>query len=88
MIIEVDNQQQCWPIITYKSCKPAKPWIQVSETKMDETRSKSFRPYNIIVVAQFGNEVGRNISSCESPNLGFLRVFLLEGNFQLLEITS
>jgi len=55
---------------------------------MDETWLKPFRPYNIILVAQFGKEVGRNISICESFNLGFLGVFFLEGNLQLLEVAT
>jgi hypothetical protein len=55
---------------------------------MDETWLKPFRPYNIILIAQSGKEVGRNISICESFNLGFLGVFFSKGSFQLLEVTS
>jgi hypothetical protein len=55
---------------------------------MDETRLKPFPPYNIILVAQFGKKVGRNISICENLDLGFLGVFISKGSFQLLEVTS
>jgi hypothetical protein len=55
---------------------------------MDETWLKPFRPYNIILVAQFRKKVGRNISTCENLDLGFLGVFLSKGNLQLLEVTN
>jgi hypothetical protein len=55
---------------------------------MDETGLKSFCPYNIILVAQSKKEVGGNISTCESPNLRFLGVFLSKGSLQLLEVIS
>jgi hypothetical protein len=47
---------------------------------MDETRLKPFRPYNIIMVAQSKKEAGGNISTCETPDLGFLGVFLSKGS--------
>jgi hypothetical protein len=43
---------------------------------MDETRLKPIHPYNIILFAQYGKEVGRNISTCESHHLGFFGIFL------------
>jgi hypothetical protein len=55
---------------------------------MDETTLKPIHPYNIIFFAQFGKEVGGNISSCESRHLGFLSIFLSKGSFQLLEVAS
>jgi hypothetical protein len=58
------------------------------ETKMDEMGLKAFHPYNIILATQFGKEVGRNISTCESHDLGFSGVFLSKGSLQLLEVTS
>jgi hypothetical protein len=60
----------------------------MSETKMDETRLKPFHPYNIILATESGKEVGRNISTCESPDLGFSNVFLSKGTLQLLEVTN
>jgi hypothetical protein len=55
---------------------------------MDEIGLKPFCPYNIIMANQFGKEVGGNISTCESPYLGFLGVFLSYRSLQLLEVTS
>ncbi len=47
-------------------------------------QGKPFHPYNIILVAQSGKKVGRNISTCESYDLGFSSIFLLEGSPCLL----
>jgi hypothetical protein len=55
---------------------------------MDETKIKPIRPYNIILVTQFGKEVGGNISTCGSVDLRILGIFLLEGSFKLLEVAS
>jgi hypothetical protein len=55
---------------------------------MDETGFKPFHPYNINLATQFGKKVGRNISTCESPDLRFSCVFLLERNLQLLKVAS
>jgi hypothetical protein len=41
---------------------------------LDETKLKPFCPFNIILATQFGKKAGRNISTCENPNLGFLGV--------------
>jgi hypothetical protein len=55
---------------------------------MDEKKLKPFYPFNIIMFAQFGKEAGWNISTCESHHSWFSGIFLLEGSFQLLEVTS
>jgi hypothetical protein len=55
---------------------------------MDETRLKAFCPYSIIMVAQSRKEAGGNISTCETPDLRFLGVFLSKGSLQLLEVIS
>jgi hypothetical protein len=55
---------------------------------MDERWLKPFCPYNIIPITQSGKKVGRNISTCESFDLGFLGVFFLKGSLQLLEVAS
>jgi len=55
---------------------------------MDEIRLKPFHPYNIILATQFGKEVGGNISTCGSCDLGFLDIFFSKGTLQLLEVTS
>jgi hypothetical protein len=43
---------------------------------MDATRLKPFHPYNIILATQSGKEAGRNISTCESHDLGYLGIFI------------
>jgi len=48
---------------------------------MDETWFKPFGPYNIILAAQSKKKVGRNISICESFNLGLLGIFFFRGKF-------
>jgi hypothetical protein len=55
---------------------------------MGETRLKPYCPYNIILVVQFIKEARRNISTCESHDLGFLGVFLSKGSLQLLEVIN
>jgi hypothetical protein len=55
---------------------------------MDEIGQKPFCPYNIILVAQSSKKARGNISICESHDLGFLGIFLLEGSLQLLEVAS
>jgi hypothetical protein len=55
---------------------------------MDEIRLKPFRAYNIILTTQYGKDVGGNISTCESYDLGFSGVFLSKGSIQLLEVAS
>jgi hypothetical protein len=48
---------------------------------MDETWLKPFCPYNIILTTQSRKEVGRNISICESFNLGFLGIYFFKRKF-------
>jgi hypothetical protein len=55
---------------------------------MDETRLKPFHPYNIILATQSRKKVGRNNLICENLDLKLAGIFLLEGSFQLLEVTS
>jgi hypothetical protein len=55
---------------------------------MDEIGLKPFHPYNIILATQSRKDAGGNILTCESLNLRFLGIFLLEGSLQLLEVTS
>jgi hypothetical protein len=55
---------------------------------MDETKNKHIHPYNIILATQFRKEAGRNISTCESLDLGFSGIFISNGSLQLLEVAS
>jgi hypothetical protein len=55
---------------------------------MDEIGLKPFHPYSIILGTYPGKEVGGTISTCESFDLRFMGVFLLEGTLQLLEVVS
>jgi hypothetical protein len=55
---------------------------------MDETRLKPFRPYNIILVAQYGKKARGKILTCESLDLRILGVFFSKGNLHLLEVAS
>jgi hypothetical protein len=48
---------------------------------MDETWFKPFCPHNIILVAQSTKEVGGNISTCESLDLGFFGHLFIKGKF-------
>jgi len=55
---------------------------------MDETKIKPIHPYNIILATQSRKELGGNISTCESLDLGFSGIFLSNGSLQLLEVAS